>query len=270
MALLKANIFVQTSGKKRHMIAIRENTKGDVYITIRGGQNIEMDITGKPKILEVRVSIHPTRDSPTSNMLKLQRLDDTGRVVDKVAFTDAIKRFPGRFAVVSSSRFTSLKSTYHDFAAKYESSGYKNIDFGNFDPEQSTATIGLLVGSRGLPFVSPNCARLETSLYQLVFFRKDVNTPASNFGKTLFHETFDPAEISADDFRRDFILAFNQGSSPRQCEWWLDHDSLYLGIDHIKTIRSFFEQAGEPTDFLNEPRMQLQRLLSEHMKTGPL
>ena len=58
LALLKTNVILPVQGKRRRIVILRENSKGDLYLTypvLRAGE----DPAG-PLVRELRVSLHPS------------------------------------------------------------------------------------------------------------------------------------------------------------------------------------------------------------------
>lgn len=234
MPLAKAELFVTVNGVKRHLINVRENTKGDVYVTVRSGPYWGLG-DSRTNVKEVRISIHPTRRSPSSTMIKFQSLLDDGTYQDSVAFTEAVKRAAGTFAPVCTTRFTRLATSYHDMLPKYAGSDHIQIDFGAFAPEMGCMSIGILVGSPSEPFPTDIGYRLRTALNQIVFFRLDtVGVPASDFAKHMFQGTRDPATLPAD--QQAVASEFNSGLSPDDCQWLLEYYQHKLALDNIETL----------------------------------
>lgn len=114
MALLKDNVVVYIDGKSRRIAAIRENSKGDVYISFFGLRLGERE--DGPVLQEQRLSLHPSWASKTpTSVIKLQTRGKNGDYYDAVAATGASRNVADHlFHPALSLRLSDLSAACYD------------------------------------------------------------------------------------------------------------------------------------------------------------
>jgi hypothetical protein len=256
MAILKANGFVIVGTEKRRLFAINENSKGDVYISIRTGRAFG-DSSEAPVVVETRISLHPTRESSDkATAVKYHTLLSDGTIDDHVSYTYAVRDVSKNlYFPVCFTRYTKLAGEQYALRGKSLRKANLDIDFGVFDPNQSSFSTSFFVGAPSVAFSRSDCAVLTTRLFQIVIFGTCSQVPATDFANTHFIGTTSPKDITDCDEKRR-VVAVMKGLTPDDCCTFRDFRQHELDLLQINRLEKFDIANGR--QFNEAERLQIE------------
>lgn len=188
MPLLKARIVAETPFGKRTLFLLKENTKGDVYITHYSGfqKGLPPDnILAK----QDRYSIHPSMYSPVYTTLKHTVVYEGGHTTGGTSLTNAVKLKQG-FGTIFAHRATDLKDDMHNIDGRYPI-----YSIGGYNPDESFLLIGAVISHPEVELPQFNefqSSSLLSTQFRVTFFWYIFMMPSIPFAVTLDKMTIRP------------------------------------------------------------------------------
>ncbi len=264
----RVRVAVTVDGVQRSLFSIIEKESRELIIPLTHGpryaRTSRYDWNNAPKILELRISIHLSPNSPQFTTIKKTAVLDDGKKITAVALTDAVKAKNG-FSTVFVRRSETLIGDGYAALGKVKP-GDHLLSLPEFDPRRWTLFSGLFLGHPDLEFDAENddpmlhIAGIKFKSLQLVAMFSLLPIRSHYTSDLASNTTFDPNEIP-------ILRPMMSGKSASVC---LEH---YRNTVQEMTRRVLNIELREATDpaAIKDIRKRLRRLPKTnfvHVKSG--
>lgn len=233
MPLLKVDVVIPSNNSLRRVAIIRENPKGDVYLTfpaLREGDNPNGTL-----VQERRISIHPSwRSSHTTIKYQIALREDP-LLATHFAHTTAPRNLADlRFFPVYATSLTNLSSEIYNPKMDRR---VQVVSFDELDVKKLTGVIVAFVGPTQFPFPAQQRISLNSKLFQIVLFLSGFHFPSNDFGEALAFQT--PSLDHRDGVAEIGlgVLDLMRGLSPSEAIAFRDVATDRLAITQIQKLR---------------------------------